>query len=55
MTWSDQLAAPEVYADKDLMNDLIDRHETAKRRADRLLREWEEASTALERAEAAPS
>jgi ATP-binding cassette subfamily F protein 3 len=48
-----QLAAPEVYADKDLMNDLIDRHETARRRADRLLAEWEEASTALERAESA--
>ena len=48
-----QLADPEVYADKDLMNDLIDRHETARRRADRLLVEWEEASTALERAETA--
>ncbi|MEM9562042.1 MAG: ABC-F family ATP-binding cassette domain-containing protein [Actinomycetota bacterium] len=47
-----QLADPEVYADKSLMNELIDRHETAKRRADRLLAEWEEASTALERAEA---
>ena len=47
-----RLAAPEVYADKDLMNDLIDQHETAKRRADRLLLEWEEASTALENAEA---
>ena len=50
-----QLADPEVYADKDLMNDLIDRHEVAKRRADRLLAEWEEATTALERAEAAHS
>ncbi|MGI9599472.1 MAG: ABC-F family ATP-binding cassette domain-containing protein [Acidimicrobiales bacterium] len=47
-----RLADPEVYADKELMNDLIDRHETAKRRADRLMLEWEEASTALERAEA---
>ena len=47
-----KLADPEVYADKDLMNELIDRHETARRRADRLLAEWEEASTALERAEA---
>ncbi len=47
-----QLADPEIYADKALMNDLIDRHETARRRADRLLAEWEEASTALERAEA---
>ena len=46
-----RLADPDVYADKDLMNDLIDQHETAKRRADRLLVEWEEASTALERAE----
>ncbi len=46
-----RLADPEVYADKDLMNDLIDRHETAKRRADRLLLEWEEATTALEQAE----
>ena len=46
-----KLADPEIYADKDLMNDLIDRHETARRRADRLLAEWEEASTALERAE----
>jgi ATP-binding cassette subfamily F protein 3 len=46
-----RLAAPEVYADKALMNELIDRHETARRRADRLLVEWEEASTALERAE----
>ncbi len=48
-----RLADPEVYADKDLMNDLIDRHEVAKRRADRYLSEWEEASTALEAAEAA--
>ena len=48
-----QLADPEIYGDKELMNDLIDRHETAKRRADRLLLEWEEASTALERAEQA--
>ncbi len=47
-----QLADPEIYADKELMNELIDRHETARRRADRLLAEWEEASTALERAEA---
>ncbi len=46
-----RLADPEVYADKDLMNDLIDRHETAKRRADRLLLEWGEATTALEQAE----
>jgi ATP-binding cassette subfamily F protein 3 len=45
-----RLADPEVYADKDLMNDLIDQHETAKRRSDRLLLEWEEASTALEEA-----
>ena len=47
-----RLADPEVYADKDLMNELVDRHETAKRRADRLLAEWEQASTALEQAEA---
>jgi hypothetical protein len=47
-----KLAAPEVYADKDLMNDLIDQHETAKRRADRYLAEWEEASTKLETQEA---
>jgi len=47
-----QLADPEIYADKELMNELIDQHETARRRADRLLAEWEEASTALERAEA---
>ncbi len=46
-----QLADPEVYADKALMSELIDKHETAKRRADRLMMEWEEASTALERAE----
>ncbi len=46
-----QLADPDVYADKDRMNDLIDQHETAKRRSDRLLLEWEEASTALEKAE----
>ncbi len=46
-----QLADPEVYADKDLMNELINRHETAKRRADRYLAEWEEAAGALERAE----
>jgi ATP-binding cassette subfamily F protein 3 len=47
-----RLADPEVYADKDLMSELIDRHESARRRADRLLAEWEEATTALERAEA---
>jgi ATP-binding cassette subfamily F protein 3 len=47
-----RLADPEVYADKDLMNELIERHETARRRADRLLGEWEEASLALEQAEA---
>lgn len=48
-----RLADPEVYADKALMNDLIDQHETAKRRANRFLAEWEEASTALEAAETA--
>ena len=37
------------------MNDLVDQHETAKRRADRLMMEWEEASTALERVEASSS
>ncbi len=46
-----RLADPEVYADKELMHDLVDQHETAKRRADRLMLEWEEASTALEQAE----
>ncbi|MGB5756270.1 MAG: ABC transporter C-terminal domain-containing protein, partial [Acidimicrobiales bacterium] len=50
-----KLAEPEVYADRDLMNDLVDQHETAKRRADRLMMEWEEASTALERVEASSS
>ena len=44
-----RLADPEVYADTELMNRLIDEHEVARRRADRLLREWEEASLALER------
>ncbi|MEM7275616.1 MAG: ABC-F family ATP-binding cassette domain-containing protein [Actinomycetota bacterium] len=48
-----RLADPEVYADKALMNDLIDQHDAAKRKADRLLAEWEAASTKLEAAEAA--
>jgi ATP-binding cassette subfamily F protein 3 len=47
-----RLADPEVYADKDLMNDLIDRHETMKRRYDRVMLEWEQASEALELAQA---
>ncbi|MEM9134206.1 MAG: ABC-F family ATP-binding cassette domain-containing protein [Actinomycetota bacterium] len=45
-----RLADPEVYADNDLMHDLIDQHEEAQRRAARLLKEWEQASDELEKA-----
>ncbi|MEM7340335.1 MAG: ABC-F family ATP-binding cassette domain-containing protein [Actinomycetota bacterium] len=44
-----RLADPDVYADKALMNDLINEHETAQSKAARLLREWEDASEELER------
>ena len=43
-----RLADPEVYADKALMNDLIDNHDQAQRKAARLLAEWEQASEELE-------
>ncbi|MEM9889424.1 MAG: ABC-F family ATP-binding cassette domain-containing protein [Actinomycetota bacterium] len=45
-----RLADPEVYADNDLMHDLIDQHEEAQRKATRLLKEWEQASDELEKA-----
>jgi ATP-binding cassette subfamily F protein 3 len=43
-----RLADPEVYADKDLMHDLIGRHEQAEAKATRLLSEWEQANEELE-------
>lgn len=45
-----RLADPEVYADTELMHDLIDQHEDAQRKATRLLKEWELASDELEKA-----
>ena len=43
-----RLADPEVYADKALMNDLIDAHDKAQARTTRLLEEWEQAVHELE-------
>lgn len=42
-----RLADPEVYADKDLMNELIQSHETAERRLNRTVGEWEIAVNRL--------
>ncbi len=47
-----RLAEPDVYADTDLMHELIDQHEEAQRKASRLLKEWEQASDDLEKASA---
>ncbi len=49
---ANRLADPEVYADKDLMHDLIDEHDKAQAKAARLLKEWEQASDELEKASA---
>ena len=43
-----RLADPEVYADKALMNDLIEAHDKAQARTTRLLEEWEQAVHELE-------
>ncbi len=43
-----RLADPEVYADKALMNELIDAHDKAQARTTRLLEEWEQAVHELE-------
>ncbi|MCP3992138.1 MAG: ABC-F family ATP-binding cassette domain-containing protein [Actinomycetia bacterium] len=45
-----KLADPEVYADKALMNDLINDHERAQSKATRLVKEWEQAAEELEAA-----
>ncbi len=46
-----QLADPEVFGDIARMNDLVGDYETAKRRAERLLVEWEQADAELTRAQ----
>ncbi len=43
-----QLADPEVYADTDVMHELIDRHETLERRLGRAMGEWESAVERME-------
>jgi len=48
-----QLADPEVFGDIARMNDLVGKYETAKRRAERLLAEWEQADAELTRAQSA--
>ena len=45
-----RLADPEVYADTELMHDLIDEHEKAQSKAARLLADWERAAEELEQA-----
>ena len=50
-----RLADPDVYADKALMNELIDAHDKAEAKATRLLEEWERAAHELEAHEAAPA
>ncbi len=42
-----QLADPEVFADIGRMNELVGRYETAQRRAERLLADWEQADAEL--------
>jgi hypothetical protein len=45
-----KLADPEIYADKDRMNELITAHDAAKEQAAELMTEWETATEALEAA-----
>ena len=47
-TIQQKLADPTVYADKAVMNDLIDAHDKAEAKATRLLEEWERAAHELE-------
>jgi ATP-binding cassette, subfamily F, member 3 len=54
-TLEQRLADPEVYADKALMNDLIDAHDKAQSRTTRLLEEWEQAVHELEAHDISPS
>jgi len=44
----ERLADPDVYADKDLMNELIGQHATAEAEAGKLMEAWEQAATDLE-------
>ncbi len=46
-----KLADPEVFGDIARMNDLVGDYETARRRAERLLAEWEQADADLTRAQ----
>ncbi|MDH4279442.1 MAG: ATP-binding cassette domain-containing protein [Acidimicrobiia bacterium] len=46
-----ELADPEVFGDIARMNDLVGEYETAQRRAERLLAEWEQADAELTRAQ----
>ncbi len=48
-----QLADPEVFGDIARMNDLVGEYETAQRRAERLLAEWEQADAELTKAQSA--
>ena len=49
---SKRLADPSVYADADLVRDLIERHNEARDRAESLAVEWTRLSAELEAVEA---
>jgi ATP-binding cassette subfamily F protein 3 len=49
---SERLADPSVYADADLVRDLIERHNAARERTEQLAGEWTRMSGELEAAEA---
>jgi ATP-binding cassette subfamily F protein 3 len=49
---SKRLADPSVYTDADAVRELIDAHNAARDRSDRLAAEWTRLSTELEAAEA---
>jgi hypothetical protein len=52
---SARLADPATYADHHAFRELVDRHNTARDRADQLAADWERVSTELEAAEAEES
>ncbi|HEX2195170.1 MAG TPA: ATP-binding cassette domain-containing protein, partial [Candidatus Limnocylindria bacterium] len=49
---SERLADPSTYADADLVRQLVERHNDARERSDRLAGEWKRLSDELEAAEA---
>ena len=52
---SERLADPATYADHHAFRELIDDHNAARDRADRLAADWERLSAELEQAEAEES